>query len=66
MLHAIADSTSLSSATWATNLVPAVGGAAAGALSWIPVYPIDVVKTNQQVCKVHCQRQFGLVSKKKL
>lgn len=49
MLHAIASSSFLASAGWATSLVPAVGGAAAGALSWIPVYPVDVVKTNQQV-----------------
>lgn len=30
-------------------LIPLVGGAAAGAMSWIPVYPVDVVKTNIQV-----------------
>lgn len=30
-------------------LVPLFGGAAAGAMSWIPVYPVDVVKTNIQV-----------------
>mmetsp|Transcript_50730 Transcript_50730/g.86917 ORF Transcript_50730/g.86917 Transcript_50730/m.86917 type:complete len:338 (-) Transcript_50730:251-1264(-) len=30
------------------QLVPLVGGAAAGVASWVPVYPIDVVKTNLQ------------------
>ena len=29
--------------------VPLFGGAAAGVASWVPVYPIDVVKTNIQV-----------------
>jgi len=29
--------------------VPLLGGAAAGALSWLPVYPADVVKTAMQV-----------------
>ena len=29
-------------------LVPLVGGAAAGVAAWLPVYPIDVVKTNLQ------------------
>ena len=31
------------------QLIPLIGGAVAGAMSWIPVYPIDVVKTNIQV-----------------
>ena len=30
------------------GLLPLVGGAAAGAASWLPVYPIDVVKTALQ------------------
>ena len=30
-------------------LIPLLGGAVAGAMAWIPVYPIDVVKTNIQV-----------------
>ncbi len=30
------------------SLVPLLGGAAAGVASWVPVYPIDVVKTNIQ------------------
>ena len=30
-------------------IVPLIGGAVAGAMAWIPVYPIDVVKTNIQV-----------------
>ena len=30
-------------------LIPLVGGAVAGAMAWIPVYPVDVVKTNIQV-----------------
>ena len=30
-------------------LVPLIGGAVAGAAAWVPVYPIDVVKTNIQV-----------------
>ena len=30
-------------------LAPLVGGAAAGVAAWVPVYPIDVVKTNLQV-----------------
>ena len=29
-------------------LLPLIGGAAAGAASWVPVYPIDVVKTSLQ------------------
>ena len=29
-------------------LIPLIGGAAAGAASWVPVYPIDVVKTAVQ------------------
>ena len=29
-------------------MVPLIGGAVAGACSWVPVYPIDVVKTNIQ------------------
>ena len=37
---------------WLSRLVPLVGGAAAGVAAWIPVYPIDVVKTNVQVCGV--------------
>ena len=32
-----------------TAIVPLIGGAFAGAMAWIPVYPIDVVKTNIQV-----------------
>jgi hypothetical protein len=28
--------------------VPLLGGAAAGVASWVPVYPVDVVKTNLQ------------------
>ena len=31
------------------GVIPLVGGAVAGAMSWIPVYPIDVVKTRIQV-----------------
>lgn len=31
------------------SLVPVVGGAAAGVMCWVPVYPIDVIKTNIQV-----------------
>lgn len=30
-------------------LIPLIGGAIAGAMAWVPVYPIDVVKTNIQV-----------------
>lgn len=30
------------------GLVPLLGGAAAGVASWVPVYPVDVVKTNLQ------------------
>ena len=30
-------------------VVPLLGGAVAGAMAWIPVYPVDVVKTNIQV-----------------
>ena len=33
----------------APSLVPVVGGAAAGVACWVPVYPIDVIKTNIQV-----------------
>ena len=29
-------------------LLPLLGGAAAGAASWVPVYPVDVVKTALQ------------------
>jgi len=29
-------------------LVPLLGGAAAGCASWVPVYPVDVVKTSLQ------------------
>jgi hypothetical protein len=29
-------------------LVPLIAGAAAGVMAWLPVYPIDVVKTNMQ------------------
>merc|ERR1711871_876977 len=32
----------------APSLVPVVGGAVAGVMCWVPVYPIDVVKTNIQ------------------
>lgn len=32
----------------APGLLPLIGGAAAGAASWIPVYPVDVVKTALQ------------------
>lgn len=34
--------------TFVTPLIPLVSGAAAGVASWVPVYPIDVVKTNLQ------------------
>ena len=34
---------------WLPGLVPLIAGAAAGAAAWIPVYPIDVVKTNIQI-----------------
>jgi len=33
----------------AEPLIPLIGGAVAGAMAWIPVYPIDVVKTQIQV-----------------
>ena len=39
----------LDNAFAAPSLVPLIGGAVAGAMSWIPVYPIDVVKTNIQI-----------------
>lgn len=32
-----------------TSLTPLIGGAFAGAMAWLPVYPIDVVKTRIQV-----------------
>lgn len=31
-------------------LIPLIGGAVAGAMAWVPVYPVDVIKTNIQVC----------------
>ena len=31
--------------------MPVIGGAAAGVMCWVPVYPIDVVKTNIQVAE---------------
>jgi len=30
-------------------LIPLIAGAIAGAMAWIPVYPIDVIKTNIQI-----------------
>ena len=30
-------------------MIPLLGGAVAGAMAWVPVYPIDVIKTNIQV-----------------
>ena len=30
------------------SIVPVVGGAVAGVMCWVPIYPIDVVKTNMQ------------------
>ena len=37
-----------SSGVLPAGLAPLLGGAAAGVASWVPVYPIDVVKTNLQ------------------
>lgn len=41
-------------------LVPLVGGAAAGVASWVPVYPVDVVKTNIQVAADGGRREGAL------
>jgi len=39
----------LAGASVPAALIPLLGGAVAGAMAWIPVYPIDVVKTQIQV-----------------
>jgi solute carrier family 25 carnitine/acylcarnitine transporter 20/29 len=39
----------LNSGFLSPSIVPLVGGAGAGAMCWIPVYPLDVVKTNIQL-----------------
>jgi solute carrier family 25 carnitine/acylcarnitine transporter 20/29 len=57
LLDAIATA-SCSLPTWLPSLVPLVGGAAAGVAAWVPVYPIDVVKTNLQVILTRGDRSF--------
>lgn len=47
----------LGAATW---VAPLLGGAAAGAAAWVPVYPIDVVKTNVQM-EIDGGRREGFV-----
>jgi len=39
----------LSASLVPASIIPLVGGAVAGAMAWVPVYPVDVVKTNIQV-----------------
>lgn len=46
--------------------VPLVGGAAAGVASWVPVYPIDVVKTNVQVAVDGGRRESALQVSKRI
>mmetsp|Transcript_27653 Transcript_27653/g.55658 ORF Transcript_27653/g.55658 Transcript_27653/m.55658 type:complete len:156 (-) Transcript_27653:160-627(-) len=38
----------LLAAAFPTPMISLIGGAAAGVMSWVPVYPIDVIKTNLQ------------------
>ena len=46
--------------------VPMLGGAAAGVASWVPVYPVDVVKTNVQVSADGGRREGALDVAKRL
>jgi len=42
------------------GLLPLVGGAAAGVASWVPVYPVDVVKTNLQMASDGGRRESAV------
>ena len=53
-------------ATAAAWWVPMLGGAAAGVASWVPVYPVDVVKTNVQVSADGGRREGALDVAKRL